>query len=175
MTGKSDIAVRIASQRDLDAIAAIYAQTFDGMAQTFGGMRPRLAVEQYLRPEGAWALIATLDRGGAARPAGFVLARTVLEESEIFSIGVAPADRRRGVGEALVATARQIAERGGAAAIYLEVGVDNPGARALYEKCGFDVVGRRPDYYRKSGGDRVAALILRLSLGTRDENKLDLL
>jgi ribosomal-protein-alanine N-acetyltransferase len=136
-------------------------------------MQPRLAVEQYLRPNGTWALIATLDRGGVVRPAGFVLARTVVDESEIFAIGVAPADQRRGVGECLIAAARQIAERGGAAVIYLEVGVDNPGARALYAKCGFDVVGRRPDYYRKSGGDRVAALILRLTLGIRDENKLD--
>ncbi len=166
MTGKSDIAVRIASQRDLDAIAAIYAQTFDDM-------QPRLAVEQYLRPEGAWALIAMLDSAGAVRPAGFVLARTVLDETEIFSIGVTLADRQRGVGESLIAAARQIAEMGGAAAIFLEVGVDNPGARALYGKCGFDVVGRRPDYYRKSGGNRVDALILRLTLGTRDENNQD--
>ena len=166
MTGKSDIAVRIASQRDLDAIAAIYAQIFDDM-------QPRLAVEQYLRPEGAWALIAMLDSAGAVRPVGFVLARTVLDETEIFNIGVTLVDRRRGVGESLIAAARQIAEMGGAAAIFLEVGVDNPGARALYGKCGFDVVGRRPDYYRKSGGNRVDALILRLTLGTRDENNQD--
>ena len=166
MTGKSDIAVRIASQRDLDAIAAIYTQTFDDM-------QPRLAVEQYLRPEGAWALIAMLDSAGAVRPAGFVLARTVLDETEIFSIGVTLADRQRGVGESLIAAARQIAEMGGAAAIFLEVGVDNPGARALYGKCGFDVVGRRPDYYRKSGGNRVDALILRLTLGNRGENNQD--
>jgi len=163
MTGKPDIAVRIATQGDLDAIAAIYAQTFDDM-------QPRLAVEQYLRPDGAWALIATVDRDGAAVPAGFVLARTVLDETEIFSIGVAPAERRRGVGESLMASARRIVESSGAGAIYLEVGIDNPGARALYGKCGFELVGRRPDYYRKKGGERVAALILRLTLGIRDDS-----
>ncbi len=161
MTANPDIAVRIAVERDLDAIAAIYAQTFDDM-------QPRLAVEQYLRPDGAWALIATLDTGSGAAPAGFVLARTALDETEIFSIGVAPADQRRGIGGVLMAAARRIARRGGAAAIYLEVGVDNPGARALYGKCGFEVVGRRPDYYRNKGGERVAALILRLNLGIQD-------
>lgn len=158
MTGRPQISVRIAVHHDLDAIAAIYAQTFDPM-------QSRLAVEQYLRPEGTWALIATRDGDGGPRPAGFVLARTVLAETEIFSIGVAPADQRCGVGEALIAAVQQIARRGGAAAIFLEVGVDNPGARALYGKCGFEIVGRRADYYRKKGGERVAALVLRLTLG----------
>lgn len=162
MTENPAIAVRIATPRDLDAIAALYALTFDAM-------QARLAVEQYLRPEGTWALLATVDRDGAAAPAGFVLARTVLDETEIFSVGVAPADRRRGVGASLMAAARQIARRGGAAAIVLEVGVDNPGARALYGNCGYEMVERRPDYYRKKGGERVAALILRLTLGIQDD------
>jgi len=157
MTRDEQIAVRLAAPEDMDAIAWIYGESF-------GSERPRDDVEQYLQPDGAWALLATMGDSQAMTPAGFVLARSVLDETEIFSIGVANLYRRRGIGDALMEATRRIAEMGGTRTIFLEVGVDNPAAQALYTKSGYAVVGRRPDYYRREDGRLVEALILRLPL-----------
>lgn len=161
MRENGDIAVRLAHRGDIDAIAWIYGESF-------GGPRPREPVEQYLELEGSWALLATMGGAQAMTPAGFVLARTVLDETEIFSVGVVPLYRRLGVGETLMEGTRRIAALGGARAIYLEVGADNPGAQALYEKSGYQIVGRRPDYYERSDGNRVDAMVMRLSVGKPD-------
>jgi ribosomal-protein-alanine N-acetyltransferase len=93
-------------------------------------------------------------------PAGFVLARDLAGETEILSLAVLPAFRRRGVATALLedAAAQAAARRCGS--IVLEVAVDNEAARRLYSGLGFEQVGRRPRYYRRP--DAVAdALILR--------------
>ena len=44
--------------------------------------------------------------------------------------------------------------------VFLEVAADNMPARALYVGLGFDIVGRRPRYYRRPGGEAVDALIV---------------
>lgn len=105
---------------------------------------------------------------------GFVLARAAGGEAEILTLAVRPLARRRGLGRALVAAALAQARDAGAAALFLEVGVENPAALALYAGLGFVQVGRRKGYYRDGllkqaggpgstggGGD---ALVLRLSL-----------
>jgi len=155
-----DIKVRIATRDDLDTIAEIFAASFDDM-------QPRLAVEQFLRPRGSWALIAHIDTGLETTPAGFIVARNAADEAEVFSIGVAPQLRRRGVGRALMDAAAGVAALRGARHIYLEVGIDNQGARQLYGKAGYELVGRRPNYYRNQGGERVDALVLRQNLQKR--------
>ncbi|NKB55329.1 MAG: GNAT family N-acetyltransferase [Alphaproteobacteria bacterium] len=157
MTETSGITVRFAERDDLDALAAIYAESFDDM-------QPRLAVEQYLRPPGTWALIALVHEPPHEMPAGFILTRNAADEAEIFSIGVARAFRRRGVGLALLDAMDGVAGVRGARTIYLEVGVDNRAARALYSKAGYEIIGERPDYYRNPGGNRVTALVLRRHL-----------
>ena len=47
----------------------------------------------------------------------------------------------------------------GANIIHLEVAEDNRAACALYRAEGFQSVGRRPDYYLRAGGRRVAAVL----------------
>ena len=157
MKNIADTAIRFADENDLDSMASIYAEGFDDL-------QPRLAIEQYLRPYGTWALIALRQMGGNDVPAGYVLTRTVADEAEVFSIGVARAHRRCGVGLALLEAMNGVARIRGAQAVFLEVGIDNKAARALYSKAGYEVVGRRPDYYRNPGGKRVTALILRKRL-----------
>lgn len=154
---EAEITVRFATGDDLDAMAEIYAESFDPL-------QPRLSVEQYLRPPGSWALIASIDSGNGAVPAGYVLARNAADEAEIFSVGVAGAFRRRGVGTALLTATGGVARTRGAKYLYLEVALDNRAGRALYNKSGYEVVGHRPDYYRNAGGGRVSALVLRQSL-----------
>jgi ribosomal-protein-alanine N-acetyltransferase len=90
---------------------------------------------------------------------GFVLARAAGGEAEILTLAVAPAARGRGLGRALLKAAIAQAEALGAAALFLEVGGDNPHALALYASLGFVQVGMRKGYY--TGKD---AQVLRLPL-----------
>ncbi len=72
---------------------------------------------------------------------------------EVMTIGVASHVQRRGLGaqllDALMAHARAL----GAAAVMLEVRVDNDPAIALYEQAGFVVLGRRRRYYQPENID----------------------
>lgn len=166
MSAAEDISVRFADHDDLDAMATIYAESFDDL-------QPRLSVEQYWRPPGTWALIALVENSAVTVPAGYILTRTAADEAEVFNIGVARAFRQQGVGLALLTAMNGVAALRGARSVFLEVGIDNQPARALYSKAGYEVIGRRPDYYRNPGGDRVTALVLRKHLENvenRDSN-----
>lgn len=86
-----------------------------------------------------YAGIALLGRGDAV-------------ESEVHTIGVDPAEQRRGVGRALLGALLDVADRHGGP-VFLEVRTDNAPAIELYNREGFVVVGTRPKYYQPSGAD----------------------
>lgn len=118
---------------------------------------------------GGFGLIARLYDGGftgfdGMRGAGFSLCRVVRDESELLSIGVAPGFRRRGVAASLLRASMRRCHHWGAGVMFLEVAVDNHSAQKLYETHGFEQVGRRPDYYQRSNGERVSAFTLRCDL-----------
>lgn len=96
----------------------------------------------------------------AGPPAGFVLARSLAGEAEILVLGVLPALRRRGLGQAILDWSLEEARSRGAEAMFLEVSESNRSAAALYRKAGFLSAGRRESYYRDGG----AALVLRRDL-----------
>ncbi len=90
--------------------------------------------------------------------AGYVGSQTVMDETDMMNLAVAPQFRRQGVGEALVnALVASLKERG-SRCLTLEVRDSNDAARALYAKLGFVEIGRRRGYYRDPRED---ALILR--------------
>jgi GNAT superfamily N-acetyltransferase len=60
----------------------------------------------------------------------------------LFALDVAPPLRNRGIGTQLIAYVEQEAKRRGHAGVYLEVGVENHGARRLYERLGYMQDGR---------------------------------
>jgi ribosomal-protein-alanine acetyltransferase len=117
--------------------------------------------EALFAPEAPWrfALVAAEESG--AQIVGFVIARCADDEWEIENVVVAPEQRRRGLGSAMVRELVQEARRSGAGAVLLEVRESNAAARRLYEKIGFNEIGRRPDYYRNPPED---ALQLRISI-----------
>lgn len=88
---------------------------------------------------------------------GFALISLAADESELLTLAVVPAARRRGAGRALLAAAMTEAARNGAAAMFLEVAEDNAAAIALYRAAGFRETGRRPRYYLR-GAARIDAL-----------------
>lgn len=90
--------------------------------------------------------------------AGYVGSQSVMGESDVMNVAVAPQFRRQGIGQALINTLVQELVQKGNYALSLEVRVSNEPARAFYAKLGFTQAGRRPNYYRNPKED---ALILR--------------
>lgn len=144
--------VRPARLSDADAIVDLEARAFGpaswGAASVADGLTaPHVAT-----------LIAFHD--SAREAAGFVFWRSLGEEAEILSIGVAPRLRRRGGARALLGEVIERARGDGVRKLFLEVDVGNTAAAALYASQGFERISLRKRYY-KNGGD---ALVMRLDL-----------
>ncbi len=103
-------------------------------------------------PHKPWtaADFANLKKSGCdiiASQNGFVVWRTVADEAEIITIGVAPDARGGGIASAMLGLAEVDAKKNGAAKMFLEVAENNTPARKLYDAAGYKTVGRRPKYY----------------------------
>jgi ribosomal-protein-alanine N-acetyltransferase len=141
---------------DCTAVAELHATLFargwtDG---EFGGL---------LEDDAVFGFVARQTGNPSARPGGFALARNVVDEAEILSIGVDPRLRRRGLGHSLMDAVLRHLHGERAAMLFLEVDQKNDAARALYERFGFRQVGERPGYYG-AGAERSGALVMRRDL-----------
>lgn len=92
------------------------------------------------------------------RVAGYIGSQTVMGETDMMNVAVAPDFRRQGVAQTLILALVDALKERGSHWLMLEVRDSNAPARALYEKLGFAEVGRRKNYYSKPRED---ALILR--------------
>lgn len=92
------------------------------------------------------------------RVAGYIGSQTVMGETDMMNVAVAPDFRRQGVAQTLILDLVEALKARGSHWLMLEVRDSNAPARALYEKLGFAEVGRRKNYYRNPKED---ALILR--------------
>jgi ribosomal-protein-alanine N-acetyltransferase len=142
--------LRPASRADLPALTALEELAFSDpwTARQLG---------EAFTWTGALALVAEDDEGIV----GYVLGRSVVDEGEILSIASTPAQRRAGIGRALLDAATSELARRGVHSIWLEVRVSNEAARALYGRAGFTSSAVRRDYYRDPVED---ALVLHLRL-----------
>lgn len=104
-------------------------------------------------PLSVW--LVAVDGG---RLIGYVGSQTVLGETDMMNLAVAPEARRQGTGRALVLALVDALTEKGSHSLMLEVRVSNTPAQKLYESLGFSQVGRRPKYYVNPRED---ALILR--------------
>ena len=84
---------------------------------------------------------------------GFVGMWFVVDEAHIITIAVRESQRRRGIGELLLAAAVELAQEKDEELVTLEVRASNTAAQALYEKYGFRKVGVRRRYYTDDGED----------------------
>ncbi len=110
------------------------------------------------------ALLGTPGAFAVAAQDGFILMRVAGDESEVLTLGVTPAARRRGIASALVLEAAKYAAELGAERVFLEVNATNLPAIALYKRLGFAEVGRRKAYYLDTHGQRDDALVLRVEI-----------
>lgn len=122
-----------------------------------------LALEEVFPPgqrwkEASWAdelaahsRIVLAARDGST-VVGVVLVAVLHDFADLLRILVASGVQRRGVGDALLHEALELAAR----RVLLEVRDDNEPALGLYRKHGFHVIDRRRDYY----GSGIDALVL---------------
>jgi ribosomal-protein-alanine acetyltransferase len=85
-----------------------------------------------------------------------VLYRRATQLARLYSLAVAPAYRRRGIGSMLLAAAEHDADECHCLFMRLEVKVDNQAALALYHAAGYYDMEIRPEYYE----DEADALVL---------------
>ncbi len=91
-------------------------------------------------------LVVVEEEGGDA-PLAYACWWEVVDECHVTNFAVAPAHRRRGVGEFLLESILEDARRLGVVRATLEVRMGNAAAIALYEKWGFTAAAMRPRYY----------------------------
>ena len=94
----------------------------------------------------------------AGEVVGDVGSQTVLGETDMMNLAVAPEARRQGTGRALVLALVEALKKKESHSLTLEVRASNIPAQKLYASLGFSQVGRRPKYYVNPKED---ALILR--------------
>lgn len=137
---------------DLDEVMATMHIAFDPV---FGEAWTRGQCTGILGLGGVWLLLARRD----GQPAGFALSRVVFDEAELLLLAVQPAQRRFGVGRALLAAVADEARLRGATRLHLEMRDGNP-AVFLYQGAGFYEIGRRKRYYRGRDGSTFDAITL---------------
>lgn len=76
-------------------------------------------------------------------------------EADLVNLAVAPLERRRGVGRALLAAAVGYCRARRVALVWLRVRAGNRAARTFYRRCGFRAVGRFRNYYDEPREDAV--------------------
>lgn len=95
---------------------------------------------------------------------GFIVARIASDESEILSVVVAGAYRRRGFAQRLLKSHLGRLAGLGVRRVFLEVEESNEAARRLYRRAGFREIATREGYYRKPDGLARAAVVMRRDL-----------
>ena len=101
---------------------------------------------------------------------GYIGVFVVYESCDISNIAVFPEYRRQGIGRLLLEGACDVAQKGGAESISLEVRPSNEGAIALYRSVGFEEVGLRKNFYRNPTED---GLILSKKLISKETVKMN--
>jgi len=143
------------TEADLDEVVAIDVAAFSEPKE----VREKSLREELARP---WGRLR-VARGEGGRVLGYLLFWHVTDELHVINVAVAPAERRKGIGRALVGELLSYARANAVAKILLEVRASNAAAIALYESAGFTRFNVRPRYY---GNDEDAVeMVLRVASG----------
>lgn len=95
------------------------------------------------------------------RLVGFIMGRTIRDESEILRIATSSTDRRQGIACCMILEFIKMIKSKGACKCHLELRSANTPAQHLYEKFDFLVTGLRKNYYSYPTED---ALCMSLSI-----------
>ena len=154
--------VRDLTGADLPEVTAIEAAVFGDTAWSAAAWAEEAAAASAQRRY----LVAESDatEGGIAGYAGVLLAGS---DADVLTLAVDPAQRRSGIGRALLDALRGVAEAARAQSLFLEVAADNAAAIGLYQASGFTELGERRHYYGPGRHAVTMSLRLREPLGAR--------
>jgi ribosomal protein S18 acetylase RimI-like enzyme len=146
---RNSLKLRRARPRDLNALVLLEQEAFRDR-RFAGHLISRGSFRRFLTSPSVGLIIADID----GQLAGYVLVlyRAGSSLARMYSIGVDPAFRRRGLARKLLSAAEKHAIAQRCQIMRLEVRADDPGAIALYQTSGYRPFGRHPGYY----GDRDA-------------------
>ena len=82
-------------------------------------------------------------------PVGFILLQQAAVTADVIELGVQLSLRRQGIGRHLLEKGLHLAREHDIKRVVLEVEVTNKAAFNLYRSTGFELVGKRPNYYRR--------------------------
>ncbi|MEX2181787.1 MAG: ribosomal protein S18-alanine N-acetyltransferase [Gemmatimonadaceae bacterium] len=136
--------IRDAVEADLGAIVAIERASFSDpwTEKSFRAMLGHGTVQ-----------LRVAERGRSVL--GYSVAWIVGDEAEIANLAVAAAERRQGIGAALLDDLLALVDREASSTVHLEVRAGNAAAQALYASRGFTACGRRKAYYAAPVEDAV--------------------
>ena len=142
---------------NLDRASALHVESF-------GPLGERTWTRQDLAELAALPGVAGLLLQVDGHDAGLAVCQVAADEAELLTLAVRPAHRRQGCARRLLAAVIDHVRKGGARALFLEVGADNPAARSLYDSQGFRAVGERRAYYQRGQGPPADGIVMRLTL-----------
>lgn len=142
---------------DLGRAAAMHAEAFTPFGEHIW---TRQDLAELMALPGVAGLLLQLE----GHDAGFAVCQVAADEAELLTLAVRPAYRRRGGARQLLTAVIDHVRASGARALFLEVGVDNPGARRLYDSQGFRAVGERRAYYERGQSPPADGIVMRLNL-----------
>lgn len=144
------VQVRAATPADIEALAAIEAESF---TSPWPG-------NDFLRElDNSWVRLWVCEV--QAEIAGYMLAWFLEPTVELHKIAVSGRFRRHGLAAGMMAQLIAAARNAAAETVWLEVRASNDAAVRLYERFGFKLANRRRDYYENPRED---ALCFRLEL-----------
>lgn len=146
------VKIRAATGADLDAIAAMEAQSYE-FPWTRGIFQDCLRV----------GYRCDLIEDGQGECLGYCVLAIALDEAHILNLCVSPQRRGQGLGGAMLDHLLACAHSAGCRRVFLEVRPSNEAALSLYAGRKFEKLGIRRDYYRARSG-REDAVILAKSL-----------
>jgi len=152
----SPVRILAGTSEDLNAVMAIMVAAF---GSRYGEAWTRSQCAGILPMAGVSLMLAHDRESGDA--VGFSLFRSVVDESELLLIAVAPDQRRRGIGRELLQQFLDRVRADGVTRAHLEVRDGNP-AIHMYRRAGFEPIGRRRNYYHGADGSLFDALTFAL-------------
>jgi ribosomal-protein-alanine N-acetyltransferase len=153
MSERSDVVVDPMTEADLEAALAIDVAAFNEPRE----VREKQLREELVRP---WARLR-VARGDRGVVLGYLLFWHVADEAHVINVAVAPAERRKGIGRALVDHLVAYARANAIVKVLLEVRASNVAAIRLYEQAGFTRFNVRERYY--SDGEDAVEMMLTLA------------
>lgn len=112
-------------------------------------------VKKELTQDWSTVLLAEEEESGAFKLRGFSIFWLVQDEQHVLNVATDPAQRRRGVGNAVMTATLEMGRAHRCRISTLEVRRGNVPAIEMYKKLGFKPVGMRPNYYADDREDAV--------------------